>query len=252
MFNIIDLVYNWFLNWIYLKKAKIESFNYLSQKSISLSDIKYKYLELDYNFKLLRTLKLSNASKILMKHKEISVTRQNVKFLSKFFPQNTCRSSMIHIKDKKSFCNLVSIYITVSNLCWAAAKPGRSERGQNKAATLAAKNLDRLVGRPKHRRTATLAVRQNQRTRKEESNDILITSNEVKKSRIISSIGQKMKKFNEIKSCNRVHSFISEPHTIYRRRLRGDKKNRVTPNLTHVQNTNFAYCGADWNPRNFQ
>ncbi|RNA19682.1 ras-responsive element-binding 1-like [Brachionus plicatilis] len=42
--------------------------------------------------------------------------------------------------------------------CWAAAKPGRSERGQNKAATLAArpaaKNLDREVGRPKHRRTA--------------------------------------------------------------------------------------------------
>ncbi|RNA15892.1 hypothetical protein BpHYR1_031963 [Brachionus plicatilis] len=37
--------------------------------------------------------------------------------------------------------------------CWAA-KPGRSERGQNKAARPAAKNLDRCVGRPKHRRTA--------------------------------------------------------------------------------------------------
>ncbi|RNA39431.1 hypothetical protein BpHYR1_021449 [Brachionus plicatilis] len=39
-------------------------------------------------------------------------------------------------------------------MCWAAAKPGRSERGQNKAARPAAKNLDREVGRPKHRRTA--------------------------------------------------------------------------------------------------
>ncbi|RMZ99337.1 kinesin KIF14 [Brachionus plicatilis] len=43
-------------------------------------------------------------------------------------------------------------------ICWAAAKSGRSERGQNKADTLAArpavKNLNREVGRPKHRRTA--------------------------------------------------------------------------------------------------
>ncbi|RNA17558.1 hypothetical protein BpHYR1_035605 [Brachionus plicatilis] len=38
--------------------------------------------------------------------------------------------------------------------CWAAAKPGRSERGQNKAARPVAKNLDREVSRPKHRRTA--------------------------------------------------------------------------------------------------
>ncbi|RNA04568.1 hypothetical protein BpHYR1_010319 [Brachionus plicatilis] len=42
----------------------------------------------------------------------------------------------------------------VERLCWAAAKPGRSERGQNKAATLAArpaaKNLDSGVSRPNH------------------------------------------------------------------------------------------------------
>ncbi|RMZ95267.1 hypothetical protein BpHYR1_003618, partial [Brachionus plicatilis] len=64
--------------------------------------------------------------------------------------------------------------------CWAAAKPGRSECGQNKAATLAAyrwpkirtaklagQNIDgRPNVRPNLKRTATLAVRQNQRNEK--------------------------------------------------------------------------------------
>ncbi|RNA05330.1 hypothetical protein BpHYR1_031817 [Brachionus plicatilis] len=43
-------------------------------------------------------------------------------------------------------------YDLINYYCWAAAKPGRSERGKKKAATLAArpaaKNLDRRVGRP--------------------------------------------------------------------------------------------------------
>ncbi|RNA39918.1 hypothetical protein BpHYR1_030941 [Brachionus plicatilis] len=60
-------------------------------------------------------------------------------------------------KDKISFRNFTIFYdnfpsngLKKRNSCWAACKPGRSERGQNKAA----KNLDREVGQPKHRRTA--------------------------------------------------------------------------------------------------
>ncbi|RNA28479.1 hypothetical protein BpHYR1_050789 [Brachionus plicatilis] len=57
----------------------------------------------------------------------------------------------------------VNIYIVKQ--CWAAAKPGRSERGQNKAATLAGRPAAGQIvdGRPNVRpilkRAATLAGR---------------------------------------------------------------------------------------------
>ncbi|RNA41800.1 hypothetical protein BpHYR1_025162, partial [Brachionus plicatilis] len=49
--------------------------------------------------------------------------------------------------DNLMVLNLRTILNNITRHCWAAAKPGRSERGQKKAATLAArpaaKNLDR-------------------------------------------------------------------------------------------------------------
>ncbi|RNA45192.1 hypothetical protein BpHYR1_003460 [Brachionus plicatilis] len=79
---------------------------------------------------------------------------RNYKYLKSW---KIASSAMIHKKtsttqDPNNYRSIIS------QPCWAAAKPGRSERGQKKAATLttrpAVKNLDREVGRPNQRRTA--------------------------------------------------------------------------------------------------